>query len=144
MIMLPQKSSQRVLLAILALNIASTWFHYTDNALFLEQYPGPDWITPSGIFATVAAMTPAGLLGYWLYTRSNFGVAYLILSVYSITSLSSPVHYLYPMVVPMSVKMHGSILLDAVAGLTLVAFLLWSGLIAQEWRIGGQLQRENR
>jgi len=142
--MLPQKFSQRVLLAVLALNFASTWFHYTDNALFLSQYPGPDWITPSGIFATVAAMTPVGLLGYWLYTRSNFGWAYLILGLYSITSLSSPVHYLYPKVVPMSLKMHGSNLFDAIAGLSLVTFLLWSGLMAQEWRSSNQLQQESR
>jgi hypothetical protein len=86
------KRPQQILLAILALNLVSTWLHYMDNALFLNQYPGPEWFTPLGVLATVIVMTPIGLFGYWLYT-----------------SVSSPGHYLFPMVTPMSFKMHGLI-----------------------------------
>jgi hypothetical protein len=32
---------QRILLALVILNLISTWLHYTDNALFLDRYPGP-------------------------------------------------------------------------------------------------------
>ncbi len=126
--------SQQILLAILALNLLSTWLHYTDNALFLDQYPGPDWFTPSGILATVIVMTPIGLFGYWFYTRRSFWPAYLLLGGYSITSVSSPGHYLFPMVTPMALKMHGLIWLDALSGLSLIGFLLWSGAVIQEWR----------
>ncbi|NJM18210.1 MAG: hypothetical protein HC907_05550 [Richelia sp. SM1_7_0] len=128
------KRSQQILLAILALNLISTWLHYTDNALFLNEYPGPDWFTPIGVLATVIVMTPVGLLGYWVYTRSSFWLAYLLLGAYSITSVSSPGHYLFPMVTPMSLKMHGLIWLDAVSGLSLIGFLIWSGAVVQEWR----------
>lgn len=128
------KRLQQILLAILALNLMSTWLHYTDNALFLNEYPGPDWFTPIGVLATVIVMTPIGLLGYWLYIRSSFWLAYLLLGAYSITSVSSPGHYLFPMVTPMSLKMHGLIWLDAVSGLSLIGFLIWSCAVMQEWR----------
>jgi hypothetical protein len=128
------KRPQHILLAIVVLNLISTWLHYTDNALFLNQYPGPDWFTPIGILATVMAMTPVGLLGYWLYTKRSFWLAYLLLGAYSITSVSSPGHYLFPMVTSMSFKMHGLIWLDAISGLSLISFLLWSYAVMQEWR----------
>jgi hypothetical protein len=43
---------QQILLAIIVINLISTWLHYTDNAIFLEQYPGPDWFTPIGVMLT--------------------------------------------------------------------------------------------
>lgn len=126
--------AQFVLLAIVILNLGSTWLHYSDNAIHLEQYSGLDWFTPAGVWGTVIVMTPIGLLGYWLYCKRSLGLAYGLLGIYSLTSLSSPGHYLLPMPVPMSLKMHGLVWLDAVSGLVLVGFLLWSGAIAQEWR----------
>ena len=87
------KRSQQVLLVILLLNLISTWLHYTDNALFLDQYSGPEWFTTSGVFIAVTVMTPIGLLGCWLYTKGMLGLSYLLLCMYSITSISSPGHY---------------------------------------------------
>jgi hypothetical protein len=129
----PQKRSHTVLLAILIFNCLSTWLHYTDNALFLTQYPGPEWFTPLGIFLTVVIMTPVGWMGYWLYTQGKILLAYLLLGLYSITSISSPGHYLYPMAMEMSPKMHSLIWLDAIAGLLLIGFILDSALFRQEW-----------
>ena len=128
------KRSQQVLLVILLLNLISTWLHYTDNALFLDQYSGPEWFTTSGVFIAVTVMTPIGLLGCWLYTKGMLGLSYLLLCMYSLTSISSPGHYLFPIVTPMSLKMHGLIWLDGVAGILLICFVVWSSLIAQEWR----------
>jgi hypothetical protein len=125
--------SQPVLFSITTLNLISTWLHYTDNARFLNLYPGPAWFTPGAVLAAVIVMTPIGLLGYWLYTRRLFRMSYILLGLYSITSISSPGHYLYPMVHPISLKMHSLIWLDAFSGLSLVAFLVWSCAIAKEW-----------
>lgn len=130
----PTHRPQQILLAILVLNLISTWLHYTDNALFVKQYPGPNWFTTVGVFGVVIVMTPIGLLGYWLYTKGKFWSAYLTLGLYSLTSVSSPGHYFYPMVTPMSIKMHSLIWLDGLSGLLLIGFVLWSSLIAQEWR----------
>jgi hypothetical protein len=125
---------QKILTAIMAVNFVSTWLHYTDNALFLELYPGPAWFTTKGVFATIIIMTPVGLLGYWLYRRQSFLFSYIALGIYSITSVSSPGHYLFPMMHEMSLKMHGLIWSDAISGLSLIAFILWSSGLAKEWQ----------
>jgi hypothetical protein len=132
--MIPQKIPQKILLGIVVLNLISTWLHYTHNAIFLADYPGPAWFTPQMIIVTVAVMSSIGLSGYWFYFRNSFLTAYLYLAFYSITSISSPGHYLFPMITPMSTTMHGLIWLDALSGLALTGFLLWSGIIAQEWQ----------
>jgi hypothetical protein len=125
---------QSILLPIITLNLISTGLHYVDNALFLNRYPGPDWFTATDVLGTVVVMTPIGLLGYWLYSRRAFWFAYVMLGLYSITGISSPGHYLYPIVIPMSAKMHSLIWLDAISGLSLIGFVLWSCVAAQEWR----------
>jgi hypothetical protein len=132
--MIPQKIHQKVLLGIVVLNLTSTWLHYTHNAIFLADYPGPAWFTPQMIIFTVAVMSTIGLLGYRLYFRNVFTWAYFCLGLYSITSISSPGHYLFPMVAPMSITMHSLIWLDALSGISLIGFLLWSGWVAQEWQ----------
>lgn len=129
-----QKTRQIGLLIVLALNVVSTMFHYTDNALFLNQYPGPEWFTPAVVLIAWFTMTPFGLVGYWLYTKELFWAAYLCLSFYSITSVASPGHYLFPAIAPFSLKMHTLIWFDALAGLALISFILWSGLFLKEWR----------
>ena len=125
---------QKFLTAIIIVNMISTWLHYTDNAIFLEQYPGPDWFTTKGVFATIIIMTPIGLLGYWLYRKQSFLPSYMALGLYSITSISSPGHYLFPMVHEISLKMHSLIWSDGISGLSLILFILWSSGLAQEWR----------
>jgi hypothetical protein len=125
---------QKILMIIIVINLVSTVLHYTDNALFLDQYPGPEWFTTPGVFATLMVMTPVGLLGYWLYVKQSFLFSYLALGLYSITSISSPGHYLFPMTHEMSLKMHSLIWSDALSGMSLITFILWSGGIAQEWR----------
>ncbi|MBX9257111.1 hypothetical protein H1Q63_24830 [Desmonostoc muscorum CCALA 125] len=130
----PSKPRQIILLVIITFNLISTWLHYTDNAIFLSQYPGPEWFTSAGVISAVIVMTPVGILGYRFYTEGMFWLAYLLLALYSVTSISSPGHYLFPMVTPMSGKMHFLIWLDAIMGLLLISFLLWSSLVLKEWR----------
>ena len=132
------RNNSQILLLSIVFNIISTTLHYTDNAIFVNQYPEPEWFTTAGVFATLIFMTPFGLLGYWLYTRGLFWLSYLCLSFYSITSISSPAHYLYPMATSMSVKMHLLIWFDAIAGLSLISFILWSALLLKQ----GQQQSE--
>ncbi|KAM3101871.1 hypothetical protein ACKFKF_06305 [Phormidesmis sp. 146-12] len=128
-------TARSTLLILLIINVVSTTIHYSDNAIYINQYPGPEWFTAIGVVLTVALMTPIGFLGYWFYTKNFFWPAYVFLLIYSITSLSSPGHYLFPAVMPMTLKMHVLIWLDAIAGLSLLSFVLWSTLFLQEWRL---------
>jgi hypothetical protein len=129
----------KILLSIVVFNLISTWLHYTDNAIYVDRYPEPAWFNTIGVFVTVAIMTPIGLLGYWLYRQSRFWLSYMVLGIYSITSISSPGHYLFPGVMAMTIKMHALIWLDAFAGSLLIGFILWSSAIAQEWKMSRSL-----
>ena len=122
------------LLAILILNIVITSIHYADNAIFVRQYPEPEWITTSGIFTTWIVMTLIGIVGYWFYSKQNYWLSYLQLGAYAGTGLSSSAHYFYGELSQFSPKMHAFIWLDIIAGLAVVAFLTRSFLIDQEWR----------
>ena len=134
------KQSKTWLLVILILNIASTSIHYTDNAIFVHQYPEPEWITTSGVFITWVVMTLIGIMSYWLYSKQYFWLSYLFLGIYSVTGLSSPTHYIYGTLSQFSFKMHAFIWSDALAGLLIIGFVIWSALIAQEWRKVEEIQ----
>jgi hypothetical protein len=129
----------KILLSIMVFNLISTWLHYTDNAIYVDRYPEPAWFTTIGVLITIAIMTLISLLGYWLYRQSRFRLSYMVLGIYSITSISSPGHYLFPGVMAMTAKMHALIWLDALAGSLLIGFILWSRTIAQEWKMSRSL-----
>ena len=111
------------LLTILILNIISTSFHYTDNALFVDLYPEPEWINTSGVFVTWGVMSLIGILGYWLYNQQKYWSSYLLLGIYAGTGLSSTAHYFYGALSQFSLKMHVFIWTDAIAGSLVVGFL---------------------
>jgi hypothetical protein len=128
------KQSKTWLLSILIFSIVITSIHYTDNAIFVREYPEPEWFTTSGVLITWVVMTAIAIICYWLYSRQNYWLSYFMLGVYAGTGLSSPAHYFYGELSRFSVKMHLLIWTDVFAGLSVVAFITWSLLIAQEWR----------
>jgi len=132
--MYSQKTPQTLLLFLVIVNAISTILHYTDNFVDYDKYPQPAWITPDSIYLAWIALTICGVLGYLFYVKNAFWSAYLCLGIYSITGVSSPAHYLYPAHHAFSGKMHLLIWTDAIAGISLLFFILWSALIAREWQ----------
>lgn len=128
------EQSKTWLLAVLIFNIAITSIHYTDNAIFVNDYPEPEWFTTSGVFVTWIVMTSIGIITYWIYSQQYFWLSYFLLGIYAGTGLSSPAHYFYGELSQFSAKMHVLIWSDAIAGLSIVGFIIWSVLILQEWR----------
>ena len=128
------QQSKTWLLAVLIFSIAITSIHYTDNAIFVDRYPEPEWFTTSGVFVSWGAMTLLAIMSYLLYNKQYFWLSYLFLSIYSVTGLFSPAHYFYGELSQFSIKMHVLIWIDVIAGLSVVAFIIWSALITQEWR----------
>lgn len=125
---------------VLIFNIVITSIHYTDNAIFVREYPEPEWISTSGVLLTWVVMTAIGIIGYWLYSQQNYWLSYLLLGMYAGTGLSSSAHYFYGELSQFSIKMHVFIWMDIIAGLSVVAFLTWSFLIVQEWRTNGEVK----
>lgn len=124
----------RILLAIIVINITITSLHYTDNAWFIDLYPEPEWLSTSRVFITWGIMTIIALISYWLYVQKNYWLSYLSLIIYSITGLSSPTHYLYGGLSEFTFKMHCLIWSDFIVGLSVIGFIMWSGLIKREWQ----------
>jgi hypothetical protein len=129
-----KQKHQTILLLVLIASIISTSLHYTDNAIFVDRYPEPQWFTTSGVFITWGIMTLVGIVGYWLYTQQKFWASYLFLSVYSFTGLSSPAHYFYGAMSVFSLKMHALIWSDALTSLLVLVFVVWSALLSKDWQ----------
>ncbi|UBF24901.1 hypothetical protein K9N68_25085 [Kovacikia minuta CCNUW1] len=131
---LNKQQRQILLLMILGINLVSTILHYTDNFLFFSQYPAPTWMTPASVYIAWLLLTPFGFIGYFLYKRDVFLAAYVCLGIYALTGAASPGHYLFPAAENFSLKMHLFIWFDAIAGLLLLGFTIWSGLFLREWQ----------
>lgn len=125
---------QRLLKILLIASIISTAIHFTDNYLFIEQYPQPDWITAPLIYQSWLILTAVGISGYWLYKYRRFWLAYGCLLIYSFTGLASPGHYFYGTMSQFSAKMHLFIWTDGLTSLAILGFTFWSVLILKQWR----------
>ncbi|GAX36413.1 hypothetical protein NIES3585_24440 [Nodularia sp. NIES-3585] len=125
---------QKWLKILLIASIISTGIHFTDNYLFIEQYPQPDWITAPSIYQSWLILTAVGITAYWLYKYGKFWISYCCLFVYSFTGLASPGHYLYGSLSRFSAKMHLLIWTDGLTSLAILGFIFWSALIIKEWQ----------
>jgi len=128
------QKNRTLLLALLIANGISTILHYIDNFVNYDKYPQPTWITPDSIYIAWSVLTIFGVVGYLLYVKDMFLAAYACLGIYSITGISSPGHYFYSAQHVFSGKMHLLIWMDAIAGISLLIFILRSVLILKEWR----------
>ncbi|ACK71165.1 hypothetical protein PCC7424_2753 [Gloeothece citriformis PCC 7424] len=120
---------------LLIASIVSTAIHFTDNYIYIDQYPQPESITPSSIYTAWIAWTVIGVVGYGLYKGQKFWLAYLCLIIYSFCGLDSLAHYLYGSWSDFSLKMHLFIVTDGLTGAAILGFTLWSGLIAKKQAI---------
>ena len=78
-------------------------------------------------------LTPAAILGYRLYRSGSVLAAYPVLALYSLLGLTTPVHYTELGLSDFALWRNISILTDGVMGAAVLAFVLWSALIAREW-----------
>lgn len=122
------------LLTLLSINFVSTILHYTDNFIFFNSYPAPNWMNMHHVYLAWLILTPFAIVGYWLYRQQKYWLAYLCLFIYSNAGAGSMGHYFYGSIADMSLKMNLSIVTDVIAGIALDLFLFWSAFIAQEWR----------
>lgn len=125
---------QRLLLSLLVINVIATGLHYADNFFAFPDYPAPAWMLPRQVYEAWLVLTPFAIVGYILYTKGLFWIAYLCLGVYSLTSLGGVAHYFCGSIANFSLKMHTFIWLEELAGYSLVGFVVWSALLLREWR----------
>ena len=129
----PSATTVRVVVLV---TVALTLFHFTDNAINIDDYPKagwqPDW------FATVVAVawflyTAVGIAGYRLYAQGRFGAAHAALIVYGYLVASSLGHFIDGS--PSELTTHGliSVFVDVAAGTAVIGLAVWS-LVARRAR----------
>jgi hypothetical protein len=130
-----ERRALAVLKAILAASILSTAIHYTHNFVAVNRYPGP-----GGSFYTVVRvaivigwplLTAIGLIGYRRYRERRHQEARVCLVVYSLTGLATLGHFIYgnPHI---PAFFYATLFTDALAGLAVLAFVLWSAGVAEK------------
>jgi hypothetical protein len=127
-------NAPRLFAVALAASVVSTAIHYTDNYIAFADYPGSGSISRATIPITWVVLTLAGVAGYVLYRRNRGLAAHLLLAVYSITGLATPLHYLYGSPGELPFWRNVSILADGVTGAAVLAFALWPVTVAPPLR----------
>jgi hypothetical protein len=123
------RRSLTLLGTILGASVLSTAIHYTHNFIAVNRYPGP-----GGSFYTVVRvaivvawplLTAIGLIGYRRYREGRYQEAHVCLAVYSLTGLATLGHFIYgnPKI---PAFFYATLFTDALAGLAVLAFALWS------------------
>ena len=115
--------TQKRLLCLIFVNIISTILHYTDNFLFFDNYPAPQWMNMHHVYIAWLLLTPFAITGYLLYKKQEYWLAYFCLFIYSNAGAASMGHYFYGSISDMSWRMNASIVLDVTVGISLDLFL---------------------
>src|SRR3954451_24211878 len=116
---------------VVTASVVLTLFHFTDNAIFIDDYPKAGW--QPGWFVWVVALswpafTAIGVLGYRWYRDGVYSKAHPALIVYSYTGLVSLGHFAYGSPSDLTTRGVVSVFVDAVAGSAVLVVALRSVL----------------
>jgi len=116
---------ERTLLALLATAVLATIVHFGDNAFSIDEYPGPDWITPVGIAIAWLAITTIGVVGYIWCRRGWQTVASVTIYVYALLVMGGCLHYVYAAPAEFTLKANALIVFEVVTGAALAVYATW-------------------
>lgn len=125
----------RVLGAILAVAVAVSIVHYTDNYANFSDYPPAPSDVPSSAGLVLGAwfvFTAAGLAGYLLFRRGPSNLALIMLALYSGSGLIGIGHYLVPGATSMPWWRQAHVCFDIAAGAAVFAFAIWAARARRE------------
>ena len=121
-----QPPSTNVVRLVVAASIVVTAFHFTDNAVSIEDYPQPDWITEVVVLISWPLFSSVGVAGYLLYRDGKFPLASWLLLAYAFAGISSLGHFLSGSPDEFTTRGVVSILADGLAGVAVLTVALWS------------------
>jgi hypothetical protein len=114
---------------LIAFSLLSTAIHFTHNFLNVSDYPQSSLLPNSAVQVAVIVSWPlltlAGLYGYQLYKQRRYVPANLLIGLYSGLGIATLGHFTAgnPDIPPF---FYATIFTDALAGLSLLTFALWS------------------
>jgi hypothetical protein len=119
----------RLLRGLIAFSVLTTAIHFTHNFLRVEDYPQASFASNKAVQVAIIASWPlltlAGLYGYRLYKEGRYAPANLLIALYSGLGIATLGHFTAgnPDIPPF---FYATIFTDGLAGLSLLAFALWS------------------
>lgn len=129
--------SARTVGVVVAVTAVLTLFHFTDNAVNLDTYPGPSW-QPDWFEWVVIASWPLyfvlGVVGFLRYRAGRFASANAFLVAYSFIGLVSIGHFLYASPGELTTRGTISVIVDIAAGSAVLAVAIWSILARSDGR----------
>jgi hypothetical protein len=115
---------------VVGATIVLTAFHFTDNIVNVDTYPRQDWISATAIQVGGLVFWPLfasfGVAGYLLYRRGRFPLAHAFLVAFSYLGLVSLGHFTAGSPDELTTRGLISVLIDCVAGFTVLGVALWS------------------
>jgi len=102
---------------LIGLTLITSAVHFVDNALRLDLYPGPDWLTRNVVLATWIVMLLAACLVYWINTRTA-------LVAYGVLGFGGFAHYVMPQARSMPTRCTLTISAEAASSVLLIAYAL--------------------
>lgn len=132
--------SNRTVATAVGISVLGTAIHYTDNYLYIDEYPQPDYINKEMVALAWILFTLIGIAGVLLYRERRPLAASLYLMVYSYTGLSSLGHYAFGASNEFTTKMHAFIWMDGVLG-TIVVLVALSIFVTRPARAQGSTYR---
>ena len=123
------RKAVRNLSVILAVAVAVSIVHYTDNSVNIDDFPEPPNALPwsaESVLVSWFGFTVPGLAGYLLFRRSPSTLALVLLAFYSGSGLIGIGHYLVPGATSMPWWRQGHVILDITCGIAMFSFALWA------------------
>jgi hypothetical protein len=109
--------------------IVLTGFHFTDNAVSIDDYPAPSWQPDWFEWVVVLSwflFTAIGIAGYRAYKRGDFSRAHVLLIIYSYTGFVSLGHFTVGGPDELTTRGLVSVIIDAFVGAAVLGVALWS------------------
>jgi hypothetical protein len=111
---------------VVGASIVLTAFHFTDNYVSIDTYPQPDWITGAVVLISWPLFSAIGVAGYLFYRQGRIARANPFLVAYAYAGISSLGHFLSGSPDEFTTRGLISVLIDGVAGTTVLAVAVWS------------------
>ena len=107
---------------LIAAGVLASAVHFADNALAIERYPEPGWITPTGVVAVWCVITA---IAAFALTRRTAGTQFFAAAaLYALVLLSGLLHYAFGAPMHMALRSNVTVLAEAFVGVVLAWVLL--------------------
>ena len=107
---------------LIAAGVLASAVHFADNALSIERYPEPGWITPAGVVAAWCVVT--AIAAFALTRKAADTVFFVAAAIYAMVLLSGLLHYAFGAPMHMPLRSNVTVLVEAFVGVVLAWVLL--------------------